>query len=224
MYSSTVACFAMAGMRPQLSGLLQRGKQGVEIVGVVVPRTVDVEGRRSVDAAAHAADEVLVDACGMDMLRELPLERVDIEPEPLGIAAEVLVAQATLVLVERVVHLPELPLARSRLGRLGCLLGVRVGRRDREVAKDESELLAHSRLDLFDDRVRRTAIRALVIAVLEEGHSGVGRTLDVIALRVDGNGQLGAPLRSAHEPSSSWRLSSAFRIPSAPGFTPTGET
>src|SRR5438128_4880995 len=95
---------------------LQGSEQGLRVVRVVVPRTVDVEGRRAVHTAPHAAHEVLLDALSVDVLGQFFVEQLDVEPELLGIRAEVLVPQAPLVLVEKVVHLPEPALGGGGLG------------------------------------------------------------------------------------------------------------
>src|SRR6267143_2746457 len=109
-----------------MPGSLQSTKQGLELVRTVVPRTIDVKGRRAVHAAPHAVQEVLMDPFGVDVLGQLFVEHLDVEAELLGVGAEVLVAQAPLVLVEEVVHLPELALGRGSLGGLGGLFGVEV--------------------------------------------------------------------------------------------------
>src|SRR6267143_2771924 len=109
-----------------MPGSLQSTKQGLELVRTVVPRTIDVKGRRAVHSAPHAAQEVLVDPFGVDVLGQLFVEPLDVETELLGVGAEVLVAQAPLVLVEEVVHLPELALGSGSLGGLGGLFGVGV--------------------------------------------------------------------------------------------------
>jgi hypothetical protein len=100
------------------------GEQGLDVIRVVVPHAVDVEGRRTVHAAPHAAQEVLVDPTGVDMLGQLLVEAIDVEPELLGVHMEVLVAQVPLVLVQEVVHLPEPALGVRRLGGLRRLFGV----------------------------------------------------------------------------------------------------
>jgi len=66
--------------------------------------TVDVEGRHAVHATPHAAQEVLVDTPGVDVFGQLLVEQLDVEPELLGVRAEILVAQALLVPVEKVVR------------------------------------------------------------------------------------------------------------------------
>src|SRR4029453_4112243 len=96
---------------------------------------------------------------------------------------------------------------------------VRMCRRDREVPKDEAKPVSHRLLHLLDDRIRGPAVGALVVAVLHEGHVRVGRSLDVVAIVGYRQRECCLPLRP-HEGSSS----SARRIPSAPGLTPTGET
>ena len=105
---------------------LESGEQRIDVVRVVVPDTVDVEGRRSVDAAPNAAHEVLAHARGMDVSGELCVEPLDVEPELLGVRVEVRVAQAALPLVENIVHPPELALSIRGFGCLGGLFGVRM--------------------------------------------------------------------------------------------------
>src|SRR6185436_8719508 len=96
----------------------ERGQQRLELVAVVVPDAVDVEGRSSVDAAADAAHEVFAHAVGMDVPRELLVELPAVEPELLGVPVEVALLEVLLILVEEVVHLPELLPRRRRLGGL----------------------------------------------------------------------------------------------------------
>src|SRR6266545_4836600 len=104
----------------------------------------------------------------MDVLGELLVEQVEIEIESQSVGAEILVREVSLVLVEMIVHLPELALRSRGFGRLGRELGVRMRGGDGEVAEDESELLSHAPLDVLDDRVRLPAVGALVIAILNE--------------------------------------------------------
>ena len=59
-----------------------------------------------------------MDAGGVDVLGQLVVEPFEVEFEALGVAVELLVAEAPLVLVEEVVHGPELPLGRRGLGGL----------------------------------------------------------------------------------------------------------
>src|SRR5438477_875110 len=96
--------------------------------------------------------------------------------------------------------------------------------RDREIAKDEAKPIAHPRLYLFDDGVRGTAVGALVVAVLDERHGRIRRTLNMVAALCDRHRQQRRPLGRAHGPPSFARPSRARRMPSAPGLIPTGET
>src|SRR6266481_7338102 len=104
---------------------------------------VDVEGRGSVDAALQAAQVVLLDSPGVDTLGQLLVEPLGVQPEALRVGKESLVAQVSLVLVEKIVHLPELALGGRRFRSFRSLLGVRMGWRDREVAEDEPEPASH---------------------------------------------------------------------------------
>src|SRR3954470_12073332 len=96
---------------------------------------------------------------------------------------------------------------------------VRVDLGEREVAEDEPELAAQALLKLLHDGICLIAVRALIVAVLDERDRGVGRTLHVI-LRRHRDAE-----RVAHVETSclvcvpAARPSSASRMPSAPGFT-----
>src|SRR5262249_28658953 len=122
------------------------------------------------------------------------------------------------MLVQQVVHLPELPLSGGGLPRFSCALRVRVHLRQREVPEDEAEADAQRLLHLVDDRIGLPAIRALVVAILDQGDRRVLRTLAVISL---GNRRGQAAHRFPFPVPSP---SKASRMPSAPGFTATGET
>src|SRR3954466_14198511 len=172
----------------------------------------------------HAAHEVLADTGGVDVLDQLPVEPFHIEAKLLCVRVECPVIEALLVLVENIVHFPELALDRCRFRRFGGLLRMRMRGRDREVAKDEAKRLTHSLLDLLDYWIGGAAIRTLVVPVLDERDRSVGRAIDVVAALRHRHRQRGCPLRGAHDPSPLPRLSSARRMPSAPGLTPTGET
>src|SRR5436190_2125383 len=60
--------------------------------------------------------------------------------------------------------------------------------------------------------------------VLDDRHRRVRRSLNVVPVFADRHRQAGAPLGCAHAAPSLPRFSRARRIPSAPGFTPTGDT
>ena len=77
------------------------------------------------------------------------------------------------------------PLAPAKSVPFGSVLGVWVSSRDRKVAKHKAQFLSHPSLHLFDDRVGGAAVRALVVAVLDERHRCICRTLDVVALLAD---------------------------------------
>src|SRR5438874_12303232 len=64
-------------------GPLEGGEQGLGVG--VVPHAVDVEGRRAVHAAPNAAQEVLVDPRGVNVLGKIPVESLDVEGELLGV-------------------------------------------------------------------------------------------------------------------------------------------
>ena len=123
----------------------------------------------------------------MDVLLELALEPLGVEPEAVGVGEQALSVQPLLVLIQKVVHRPEPVLRGCRFRSLRGLRGVRMCRRDREVAKDEAELVSHRFLYLLDDRIRGAAVGAFVVAVLEERHGCVRRSLDMVAIAITGS-------------------------------------
>ena len=62
--------------------------------------------------------------------------------------------QCVLVFEDDVVHLPERPLRRGRLERLGGVLGVRMNLPERKVAVDEPESVTEQPLNLLHDGMR----------------------------------------------------------------------
>jgi hypothetical protein len=122
------------------------------------------------------------------------------------------------------VQLPEAALGARSFGGLGRLERVRVDLSEREVAEGEAKVLAEDPPHLLHDRVGCAAVRALVVAVLDERDAGGCRPPDAVAL-ADGGCEHGAVGRLAHARASACRIdSSAARIPSAPGLTSTGDT
>ena len=77
-------------------------------------------------------------------MREVVRELVGLQADPSGILNEVAIVERVLVFEQRVVHLPELVLARGGLGRLGGVLGMRMRVRERKVAKDETQPFAQA--------------------------------------------------------------------------------
>src|SRR5712691_9230507 len=101
--------------------------------------------------------------------------------------------------------------------------GMRTG--DRKVAEDEAQAVPHLRLDLLEGRVRGSAIGAFIVAVFHQRDWRVSPSLDVVSVRRDGHGHLSLRPNGIHDATAGPAMaSSARRIPSAPGFTPLGET
>ena len=121
---------------------------------------------------------------------ELVPEALDVEAELLRVAREVGRRQLVLVLEQLVVHLPEGALRGRGLGRLGRHLRVRVHVVEREVAPDVAELVAERVEQLADDDLGLPAVRALVVAVLDERDRRVLRAADVVALGIDVVGEV----------------------------------
>src|SRR5262245_6257542 len=122
---------------------LQGGEQGPDLIRVVVSHTVDEEGWGAIHSAPNAAHEVLADPRSVNMLSQLVVEPLDVEPEHLSIDTKILVAQAHLVLIEEVMHLPEFALSSRSFSGLGGLFGLGVQDCDREVPEDKAKTLTH---------------------------------------------------------------------------------
>src|ERR1700680_1165108 len=130
------------------------------------------------------------------------------------------------MLIQVVMHLPELVLRSSGFGRFSRNLGVGMDLRERKIAEDEAKVFAESLLNLLNNRVGWTAEGTLVIAVFHERHGRVCGPLNVVAARIYFQSaktvrrlsfcHAAAPLLSSS--------SNASRIPSAPGLTVIGET
>src|SRR5918998_178475 len=118
---------------------LHGGPQRREIVGTLVPEAVNEEGGRPSHPALQTARRVLVHPVGVRVLRELLVEPLKFQAQPLCVAAEVLVLQMPLVVEEEVVHLPVAALGRRGLCRFGGSLGVRVYPGEREGPKGEKQ-------------------------------------------------------------------------------------
>src|ERR1043166_2624538 len=196
--------------------------QLLELVSAVVAAAVDEERRRAVHPADHSAPKVVPDLRGPAMGVEVAAEPVEIEPGTAGIALEVGPRETVLVLEDQVVHLPELSLRGARFGGFGGELCVGMQVREREVPESHPHQVARQLLELLEDRVGHAAVGALEVPVLDQGHRRSGRTPDVVVLvHRTGEPRL---LIGSHGTSALDSSSSARRIPSAPGFTPTGET
>ena len=75
---------------------------------------------------------------------------------------------------QHVVHLPEAALGARGLRRLGRHLRARVDVVEREVAPHVAQLVAEGGEQLADDGLGLAAVRALVVAVLDQRHGRVG--------------------------------------------------
>src|SRR5579872_7289103 len=100
------------------------------------------------------------------MGRHLARKTFRVESQCLGIRQEMKVVKRVLVLVEGIVHLPEPALRGSRLRTLGRMLRVWMDGREREVPKDEAQLISQLLLDRLDEEMRRAAVGTLEVPVL----------------------------------------------------------
>ena len=124
-------------------------------------------------------------------------EAVEVEAERLGVARQVVRLQLVLMVEQPVVHRPERALLARRLGRLGGDLRVRVHVVERQVAPDVAQVVAERVEQLADGDLGLPAVRALVVAVLDERDRRVGRAADVVARGVDVVGEVEESLGGA---------------------------
>src|SRR5205809_569369 len=133
-----------------LQGPPQRSRERFGVARLLMTTAVDEEPGRAGHAALGAAHEVLTDPRGVDVGAELAPHPLRVEPQLAGVPHQILVRERRLPLVQETVHLPELPLRRSRLRDLRGVLGVRVLLTQRKMPEHEpnlaSELLQHLQL------------------------------------------------------------------------------
>jgi len=98
-----------------------------------------------------------------------------------GVPDQVAIVERLLMLVQRVMHLPEPSLGGSSLRGFGGVFRVRMALAQREVPKNKSELRSKTSLDFLDDGIGPPAMWAFVVAVFHERDGCVGRTLRVVA-------------------------------------------
>ena len=177
---------------------------------------VDEERWCSVDAAAHATEEIGLYLRGESGLRQASRSPRSDSPKCSAKAQYQREPELVLVDVKPIVHFPE-PVVRPRvLGRLSGRLRERVRLGQWEVPENEPELLAEPLLRQLDVREGKAAVRTLVVAIFDHCDRRVVGTLDVVG-GCDGYSQ------KTHDVTAAGSFSNASRMPSAPGLTATGD-
>src|SRR5437879_9334649 len=201
----------------------QRTKSGIAIVS----RAINEERRRPVDTALDATHEVFSNPPEMDMLSDLLLEPLHIQFEFLRVVGEEsMVAEGRLILVEKIMHLPEPPLGGGRLGGFRGPFRLRVRGGNGEVSENELEPRSEFLLDPLHDRVGRPTVGTLVVPVLDEHHSSIRRPFNVVPFTDRQRQSRRLIILLRHDPSllpGDLSFSSAERSPSAPCLHPYGE-
>src|SRR5579883_1923598 len=190
------------GGRPSTADqhLVDRVAEGVVLVRALVLLIVDEEARSAVHTAPDTAHEILAHPRLEGVVREGIDDDGAGNAGVGGVAAEIVVAQRTLVGEDRLMHRPELPRRARRFGGLGSTLGVRVDLREREVPEHEAHAVPEVALQRLDDRLGSAAVGTLVVAILDERDRGVSRAAGVVAVGDRG----GERAHRASSPDAPW--------------------
>ena len=119
-------------------------------------------------AARNGFFEVLLHAGREDATVEVGDETLHVEPEVRGQSHEGSAIDRYRLDEQRLVHFPEPALRRSGLGGLGGEFGIRVQLHVRQVPKNVAEPRAESLSNSPDAAIGGPAVRALVVAILDE--------------------------------------------------------
>src|SRR6185369_9739338 len=130
--------------------------------------------------ALTAALHVLSHALQVDVITHFEVVAPQVELQPLGIAAQLVRLQVSLVGEQQIMHWPELSLAARTFGRLRGVQGVRVDFFQRKIAKDEADASSESLEQKLDHWSGLLAVRAFEIPVLDERNRRMRRTDRVI--------------------------------------------
>ena len=155
--------------------------EGVQFVSAIESFVVDVKRGGCVDAAAEAADNVFLNAPGVETGVQFVAEAGDVELQLGGILGEMVQFELVLMPEQQIVHFPELSLSGGGLGGLGGEAGLGMEFGQRKVPETELQLLTVSGDDLLHDRMGAPAMRALIVAVFDQYQAHLRRAEDVIA-------------------------------------------
>src|SRR6202011_5824613 len=187
-------------------------------------RAVDEKGRRAINAAAYSAHEILVNPIHIGMLGQRALHLGGRNAQQRHVFGQMLITERVLMRIKHIVHLPEFMVRGRRLRNLSGMLGMGMDFGQRKVTKNKPEVIPQLSPNFVDDRVGHAAVGAFVVAIFDQCYRRVCWPAYMIAF-ANRSDQVSREMRS-HFLSSYFgaRSSRAARMPSAPGFTPTGET
>src|SRR5580704_15030718 len=131
---------------------------------------VDIELGGGVHAVPDALPHVTLDLRGVRVAGDLVAEPADVQAHVRGAVQQGVQVETGRGLQQPLVHLPELPLRPGRFGRLGGLLRVRMQLSDGEVPEHEPDRVRIPGQHLVYVPGRAPAVRALVVAVLQDRH------------------------------------------------------
>jgi len=146
-----------------------------------MPNSVDEKRRRTVYTATDAAAKILLDLGCHLVGGEITHEPIYVKLQLLGPRDQIPISQVMLVLIQHVVHFPEPVLHGGCFRRTSGGEGMGMNLGQGKIAKYEPQISIHLFLNALDNGKRLAAVGALVIAVLNECHLCVIRSLYVVA-------------------------------------------
>jgi hypothetical protein len=138
-----------------------------------VPSAVDEEGRCSIHAASHTTREIAADSFCEPAFLKSQLQHPSIELQTIPEHREDGWFKSLLVLKEQVMHGPEFSLGCRELGGLGGGFRPRMRLLKRKVAEHKAKTIPKVLLHGFYNRIGSTAVGALIISILDQGHRRV---------------------------------------------------
>jgi hypothetical protein len=135
---------------------------------------VDVKLRRGVHPVPDAFLDIALYPVRVRAADDLVAEPVSLQPDPRRVADQGLEIELRRGPQQELVHLPEFALRGGRLSGFRSLLRVGVKLRNGEVPEDEPDQAGEPLKQPVHVACRAPAVRAFIVAVLDDGHGRVG--------------------------------------------------
>jgi len=141
---------------------------------------VDVKLRRGVHPVPDAFLDIALYPVRVRPVDDLIAEPLSLQSDPRGVADQGLEIELRRGPQQELVHLPEFALRGARLRGFRSLLRVRVKLRNGKVPEDEPDQAGEPLQQPVHVACRAPAVRAFIVAVLDDGHGRVCRAENVV--------------------------------------------